>query len=289
MLNRNIPEFAPPGSVGGNGVAPTRDDRPPSAQDHNKHEGGSDPAAGFTIIDHHTTWYTEVLQAFHANLRPRRYCEIGTLAGETLALADCASVAVDPTFQLAHDVVGKKPSCLLFQMASDAFFANFDLTSLLGGPVDLAFLDGMHWFEFLLRDFMNTERHARRNSIILLHDCLPTDPHVARRNNGDDTLAHRSSRPGWWAGDVWKTVAILKKYRPDLRLHACMAAPTGLIAVTNLDPGATTLSDNYFDIVARFSRLEANRQNILDMMATLDLVAPEAMLTADHLAARFWL
>jgi hypothetical protein len=136
---------------------------------------------------------------------------------------------------------------------------------------------------------MNTERHARRNSIILLHDCLPTDPHVARRNNGDDTLAHRSSRPGWWAGDVWKTVAILKKYRPDLRLHACTAAPTGLIAVTNLDPGATTLSDNYFDIVARFSRLEASRQNILDMIGTLDLVAPEAMLSADHLAARFWL
>ncbi len=63
------------------------------------------------------------------------------------------------------------------------FFARHDLGGLLGKPISMAFLDGMHHFEYLLRDFINTEKHCSSNSVILLHDCLPTDRHVARRES----------------------------------------------------------------------------------------------------------
>ena len=48
--------------------------------------------------DHRDVGYARVLQSIHLNLKPERYLEIGTLAGDTLALAECASLAIDPTF-----------------------------------------------------------------------------------------------------------------------------------------------------------------------------------------------
>jgi len=49
----------------------------------------------------------------HSILKPRSYVEIGVNRGETLALADCASVGVDPEFLIDRDVVGKKPALTL--------------------------------------------------------------------------------------------------------------------------------------------------------------------------------
>ncbi len=103
--------------------------------------------------------YAVVLARLHELLQPKTYVEIGTARGDTLALAACMSVAIDPHFQLSADVVGGKPACHLFQTTSDAFFSDQDLHSILGGHVEMAFLDGMHEYEFLLRDFMHVEKY----------------------------------------------------------------------------------------------------------------------------------
>src|SRR5580704_1388504 len=87
---------------------------------------GNTSAAGeeFLEITNHTGLdYLSALAAFHRRVQPSTYFEIGTLAGATLALANCASVAVDPKFVIDQIVVGAKPSCALFQMTSDDFFA----------------------------------------------------------------------------------------------------------------------------------------------------------------------
>ena len=132
--------------------------------------------------------YLTLLAALHAHLKPKSYFEIGTLTGEmTLALANCASVAGDSKFQVQSNVIGDKPSVHFYQVHSDDFFNRFDLTAILGPDVDLAFLDGMHLYEFLLRDFLNTEKHCRPNSIIALHDCIPSDTPMTRRvQNGSE-------------------------------------------------------------------------------------------------------
>ena len=65
---------------------------------------------------------------------------------------------------------------------SDAFFAGPRPRELFGGhPVDLAFIDGMHLFEFALRDFSNVEALAGPGTVIVLHDCLPPDAGTAAR------------------------------------------------------------------------------------------------------------
>jgi hypothetical protein len=112
----------------------------------------------------------------------------------------------------------------------------------------MAFLDGMHRCEFLLRDFFNTERHCRPDSVIALHDCVPLEAPMAERD--PDAPAVDRRRQGMWTGDVWRTALLLKRRRPDLRIIVLDAAETGLVLITRLDPDNTLLADNHDQFVA---------------------------------------
>ena len=160
--------------------------------------------------DHAGSHYLAVIGHLHAALKPQRYFEIGVLHGVTLAIAQCEALAVDPAYTITSDVFGQKPACHLYRETSDAFFAKHSPLTVMGGPIDLAFLDGMHHYEFLLRDFINTERFCKRNSVIVMHDCIPTDAYVARRDVNEAPDGTSSAHKEWWAGDVWKTLLILR-------------------------------------------------------------------------------
>jgi hypothetical protein len=216
--------------------------------------------------------YKISLQRLHKTLRPRTYLEVGVSGGATLALAQCAFVAIDPEFKINKLPINNKSASLFYNMTSDDFFAEHSPTALFGRKVDLAFLDGMHFFEYLLRDFINTERNCKKNSVIALHDCIPVDAFVGRRFNADHHLIGRSRHPDWWAGDVWKTVAILLKYRTDLKVCALNSRPTGLVLITNLDPNSTVLSDRYFNLIEEFSekRLESSGDAYVQALGILD-------------------
>ena len=150
------------------------------------------------VEDHAGEFYTSVLRRIHQELHPNAYFEIGTLHGDTLALSDCASIAVDPQFQLNCEVVDKKPCCFMFQQTSDDFFAMHDPKVFLGGAIDFAFLDGLHFFEYLLRDFMNVEAHCNAGSIVAIHDCIPTDIYIGRRSPSDSVDWKSPPHPEWW-------------------------------------------------------------------------------------------
>jgi hypothetical protein len=199
--------------------------------------------------------YHTVLRRIHQFFQPRTYLEIGVATGQTLELAKCPSIAVDPRFEIDKLNLNAKPFCLFCQVTSDDFFHRHDPSAIFNRKIDLAFLDGMHLFEFLLRDFYNTERYCSRNSIILLHDCMPIDDFVSRRDLTDLKLKEYSKSQGAWTGDVWKMLCILVNLRPDLHLTMFDASPTGLVAITNLDPASTVLYDRYFDIVKEYSAL----------------------------------
>jgi len=213
------------------------------------------PANYFSRPRHQGLNYLKVLARLHALRRPRTYLEIGTARGRTLAIARCASIAIDPRFRLDRDVRRGKPACHLYETTSDAFFAAEDPSRLLGGPIDLAFIDGMHRFEFALRDFMNIEAHCRPDSLIVLHDCLPVDSHMARREPLDRSSAAWSSYPNAWAGDTWKAVWILQRYRSDLRIFAFDAKPSGLVVVTRLDPKSPALTLRFQEAIRAASEI----------------------------------
>jgi hypothetical protein len=176
--------------------------------------------------------YRQVLRRIHEHLRPRTYVEIGVDKGNTIALVgpETFAIGIDPVPQIECPLT---PRTRIFANTSDDFFAQFDLSAELGGlPVDLAFIDGLHHFEFALRDFINIERYCTPASTILVHDCYPLDESTAGRERIYD----------FWSGDVWKLVVCLKRYRPDLSIHTIGTAPTGLAVIRNLDPASTVLA-----------------------------------------------
>jgi hypothetical protein len=232
------------------------------------------------------TYYTDFLANLLEKREPRTYPEIGSESGASLALPQCASIAIDPHFVLTQDVVQGKPMCLLFQQSSDRFFAERDAASLLGGPIDIALIDGMHLFEVALRDFINVERYCQKNSLIILHDCLPPHIDLTVRNPGHRDPA--GPYPGAWAGDVWKLLPMLSKHRPELSVTCLDCAPTGLVVVTNLDPQNGVLPQAYEDIVG------AERTDILEferfdhLWQEIQIVLSQSLAAFDQLSARFW-
>jgi hypothetical protein len=112
--------------------------------------------------------------------------------------------------------------------------------------VDFAFIDGMHLFEYALRDFMNLERYCSRESVILFHDCYPS----ARIH------AEREPQTVVWCGDVWKLIPCLRDQRPDLNVRAIDVHPEGMGIITGLDPDSATLRESYDEIEARYLALD---------------------------------
>lgn len=190
------------------------------------------------------------LKRFHQWLRPVSYVEIGLGLGRSLALAgaDTKAIGIDPYQGFWERLNYVCPHCpaTLFPLTSDNFFEQHDLREVMGRETfDLGFIDGLHLFEQALKDFINLERYARKDSVILIHDCLPIAPIVAERE--------RST--GFWTGDVWRIIPCLKTFRPDLKIMTIPTNPSGLGVVTNLDAASTVLSDNYDDIVRYYLTL----------------------------------
>lgn len=194
--------------------------------------------------------YYDWLQFFHSVLKPSSYVEIGLGHGRSLALAgpDTRAIGIDPyqgTWERLNYICPHGPA-LLFPITSDDFFNTHDIRKIIGQETfDLAFIDGLHLFEQVLKDFINLERYARKDSVILIHDCLPIAPIVAERNRCT----------GFWTGDVWRIIPCLKTFRPDLKIMTIPTKPSGLGVVTNLDASSTVLSDHYDDIVRYYLSL----------------------------------
>ena len=231
--------------------------------------------------------YKVVLGRLHTLLKPANYLEIGSRDGSSLALASCPSIAVDPVFTLIPSFLGEKPFCGLYRMGSDAFFSAFKPEAIFNRKVDLAFLDGLHLAEFLLRDFINTERSCRANSVIAMHDCIPLDAPMARRHESREGEVLSARYPYFWTGDVWKVVVALKKYRPALQLLLLDAYPTGLAVVTGLDPQSTVLSDNYYGIVRDFRSMTDT--DLESYVRSAEVVKTTEFATYEDIARFAWL
>ncbi len=182
----------------------------------------------------------EFLRRVHGILSPRTYLEIGVNDGASLTLSRVPSIAIDPAFKVTKEI-----SCdvQLARATSDDFFAAEKPTAHFGElPIDFAFIDGMHLFEFALRDFINVEKHSTWSTVVVFDDMLPRDVPEAARDR----------HTKYWAGDVYKLIPVLHRYRPDLKVIPLDTHPTGLLLVLGLDPTSTTLQDNYDEIIKDF-------------------------------------
>jgi hypothetical protein len=190
--------------------------------------------------------YFRVLARIHEHLKPANYLEIGIDQGRSFEIVrqETLALGIDPSPRLQKPL---GPHQRVFSQTSDEFFEQCDVLSELGGrTLDLAFIDGMHQFEFALRDFINLEKYCSADSMILIHDVYPIDAMSAARE-----------RVSWfWSGDIWRLILILKKYRPDLTVNVIAARPTGLGIVQNLDPNSRILAKRQHEIIDEFLALD---------------------------------
>jgi hypothetical protein len=165
----------------------------------------------------------DVLAWLHRWLQPALYLEIGVDQGVSLACASGPAIGVDPRPQLRLSVA-LPPTAQIVASSSDAFFAQ-QANALLQPAPELAFIDGMHLFEFALRDLLHTERHMAPWGLVVIDDIYPCHPIQARRRR----------RSGSWTGDVWKLLPILRARRPDPILLCLNTHTTGLLLIAGLD------------------------------------------------------
>ena len=208
----------------------------------------SAPPLQRAMVDGHTRvsllrgmHYLEFLGQLHTTRLVRRYLEIGTQSGMSLKCARGRAVAIDPHFLLDKTAWSAKPGFHLFEMTSDEFFSQHDPRQCLEGTIDLAFIDGMHLAEFVLRDFIHAETFCARDSLIVLHDAIPQNFEMTERDRRPAARRDKALA-GAWTGDVWRTLALLHRERPELILRVFDCPPTGLVLIGNLNPECRTLA-----------------------------------------------
>ncbi|MDP3193768.1 class I SAM-dependent methyltransferase [Tabrizicola sp.] len=212
--------------------------------------------------------YYRFLRLLHEACLFDWYLEVGCRSGESFAPVRSKTIAVDPFFQAEINIIGKKPALHVFQATSDDFFASGFLARN-GIRPGLAFLDGMHLFEFLLRDFIHSEAAMAQGGVILLHDCVPYGMGMTTRD-----LANLPKGP--WTGDVWKLIPILQRWRPDLRLTVLDCRSTGIVCVSGLNPESRVLSESYDQIVAEFSGADLGGYGVERFFASFQLLSARA-------------
>ena len=75
---------------------------------------------------------------------------------------------------------------------------------------DIIFIDGLHHYEQVKKDVLNSINFLNENGVVLLHDCMP------------DSMS-KQAVPRYkmqWNGDVWKAIVDLRQ-RDDLEIHTC--------------------------------------------------------------------
>jgi predicted O-methyltransferase YrrM len=189
--------------------------------------------------------YYRALRWLHRILEPANYLEIGVDQGVSVeqALPATKVIGVDPAPRIGHDIT---PNATIYELTSDAFFAQLDVAEVIGGPIEYAFIDGLHRFEQVLRDFVNVERHAAGDAVVVLHDCLPLDAVTSARERTTD----------FYAGDVWKATLALRRRRRDLDMAIVPTGPTGLCLVRNLDSSNRELEEQLPEIEAEYLDLD---------------------------------
>jgi len=134
------------------------------------------------------------------------YLEIGVATLNNFEKIRCKTkVGVDPVKRGR-----KKPTHL---MTSDKFFKGCNRT------FDLVFIDGLHLYEQVEKDILNSLAVLNPGGTIVCHDM---NPYKQKHQ-----LRTRSSSTSIWNGDCWKAWVKLKRTRSDLRMvvvrmdHGC--------------------------------------------------------------------
>ncbi len=200
----------------------------------------------------------------------QKYLEIGVYVGRLFfQIRAKYKVAVDPAFYYGFFKRLKKSfsksnftnvSAQSFKMTSDDFFAKEAPALYEGRQLDICLVDGMHEYDYALRDVENALKYLRKDGVIVMHDC---NPETEEANVRFEAWKQRGYH-GFWNGDVWKTILHLRSLRDDINVFV-LNCDHGLGVVTFGKPENKL---NFTEAEIRsftYSDLEKNRQQWLNL------------------------
>lgn len=193
------------------------------------------------------------INALAQQLGAHRYLEIGVAAATTFRdIKISERTAVDPNFLFDPNELANEFTRLM-PITSDEFFA----TESIFPPYDIVFIDGLHNFEQVVRDFSNAILRTHRQSVIILDDTIPGDVYSSFQDYRD-TMRHRQAAgidEGSWHGDVFKTVFYLHDFWPSLAYLTIPDSPQTLVWRSNRSGRQPLYNDlervsrmSYFDL-----------------------------------------
>jgi predicted O-methyltransferase YrrM len=209
----------------------------------------------------------EFLTRLHQRIQPGTYLEIGVDQGQSLSLSRAPSIGIDPDYRITREI---KCDLHLARTSSDEFFARVHPLVHFAEPIiDLAFIDGMHLAEFVVRDYLAVERFTSPASVIVVDDVLPRS--VAEANRHRDTVD--------WTGDVYKAMTALRELRPDLVVVEVDTEPTGVAVILCPDASRDGVLASYDEWLA--TAVSPDPQDVpREVLARERAVDPETLLTA---------
>ena len=147
---------------------------------------------------------TEIIKRIISQKNIKNYLEIGCDKDEVFSEIEVENkIGVDPNSGGTH------------RMTSDSFF-------LINNKLfDLIFIDGLHTYEQVKKDIINSLNCLNKNGLILIHDCLPL--------NYYDQAVPRAQKK--WNGDVWKAIT---EFRTFDEIDVCVGSfDNGIGLITN--------------------------------------------------------
>jgi len=134
------------------------------------------------------------------------------------------------------------------RLTSDSFF------NINTDTFDIIFIDGLHIYEQVKRDILNSINILNDKGIILVHDCLPNkiwEQNVPRMN-------------GAWSGDVWKSIVDLRRNK-NLDIYT-LVADRGIGVILNRS-NKNLLSLDIDIKKLRFSDYYYNHEKLMNLIS----------------------
>ena len=137
----------------------------------------------------------QIIQEIIEKKNYKNYLEIGCFSDELFSYVKCENkIGVDPV------------SGGTIRKTSDQFFKDNN------NKFDCVFIDGLHEYDQVKKDIINSLNFLNDGGIVLLHDCLP--------NNFYAQAIPRCQYV--WNGDVWKAIVECRTNK-DLDVYTCYA------------------------------------------------------------------
>lgn len=188
---------------------------------------------------------TELIDAIIRKNKYQTYLEIGVNTraqpgwnfGYTkIALKHGVDPAVDTTFRMTSDEFFEKHVCMKY---------------------DIIFIDGLHIFEQVYRDIINSLEWLSENGTIVVHDCNPVEEITQRRERASNV----------WHGDVWKAILKLRVENPEVSIYTVDTDEgCSIIKKQKSELFKVEINDNIYN----YDFFDKNRKDILNLISIRD-------------------